>query len=59
MYVLKKTGKNWGYVAMPGSNKSYTRSIIKARKFPTREAAEIERCIESEIIVPTSEIMEG
>ena len=50
-YVIKRTDQGGGYVAVPGSKKSYTRDILKARKFPSREAAEADRCVENEIVL--------
>lgn len=40
------------FVAYPGSASAYTRDILKARVFSTREAAEAERCPENESIRP-------
>lgn len=48
-YVLQRTdGK---YVAPAGSNWAYTSKLENARKFPTREEAEKDRCVENERIV--------
>lgn len=38
------------YVAMPGSKNSYTAKLERARLFPTREAAERERCVNNEYV---------
>ena len=56
MFVLKhnETGK---YVAPAGSQHSYTAKLEEARQFPTREAAEADRCVDSETIVPTSDLL--
>jgi hypothetical protein len=42
-YILQniETGR---YVAPPGSDKSYTRDVLKARKFQTRAAAQNDAC---------------
>lgn len=39
------------YVARSGSKHSYTRKLEEAQTFPTREAAEAARCVESESVV--------
>jgi len=41
MYIIKK---GCLYVANSGSKNSYTNRIEKARKFPTKEQAEKEKC---------------
>jgi len=43
MYVLRRT-KDGKYVANPGSQKSYTSKIEYARQYPTREAADGDKC---------------
>ena len=50
-WIIKKTDGRGGYVARPGSASSYTRDLAKAQRFPTREAAERERCLENEQVV--------
>lgn len=37
------------YVTPAGSEKSYTRDLAKARRFPTREAAQAEACENEEV----------
>jgi len=37
-------------VSLPGSRSSYTRTLERARVFPTREAADAERCPENETV---------
>lgn len=49
-YVLRRTNDTGGYVAKPGSRSSYVRDIRCARRFPTREAAERDRCPENEVV---------
>lgn len=49
-YVIRRIDQGGGYVAPPGSPKSYTRSKAAARRYPTREAAEADRCVENEVI---------
>ncbi len=50
-YVLKRTDQGGGYVSKPGSKKSYTHNLTKARKFPNIEEADGHRCIDNEIIL--------
>ena len=50
-YLLKRTDQGGGFVAPPGSAKSYTQSRQRARQYPTREAADADRCPGNEIIV--------
>ena len=50
-YVLKRTSDR-KYVAGPGSAKSYTSNALKARVFHDQDAAENDRCVENEFIVP-------
>ena len=58
MYLLKRTTKAGGYVAMEGycGKSSYVRNLRYARKFQTIEEAELHRCIENEIILPYKEV---
>ena len=44
MFIIRRQDQRGGYVAEPGSAKSYTRDRAKARRFPTREAAQAEAC---------------
>lgn len=55
MYVLVRS--DGAYVARPGSASSYTRSLQNARTYPTKEAAERDRCPGNETVVAVSEIM--
>jgi len=50
-FVLQRTDQGGGYVAPPGSVKSYAQDVLEAHVFGTREKAEADRCIENEIIV--------
>lgn len=54
-YVLRRTDQGGGYVAPAGSKKSYTPMREKARRFPTKEAAEADRCEENEVIEPVDD----
>lgn len=56
MYVLQRT-TDGAFVAPPGSPKAYVKSLQNARTFPTREAAERERCPENERIVRVEDAM--
>lgn len=51
VYILKRTDGRGGYVAPPGSARSYVRDDFRARKYATREAAEADRCQENEIVI--------
>jgi len=51
MYLLKRV-EDGRFVAKSGREASYTRDIEHVRIYPTREAAEADRCVENEIIVP-------
>jgi hypothetical protein len=56
MYVLQHT--NGKFVAAPGGNHSYTNDIRQARRFPTRDAAQRDRCVESETIVSLESLLQ-
>ena len=56
MYVIQRT-TDGAYVNQPGSRSSYTRSLDKARKFATREAAEADHCPGNERIVQVSDLL--
>lgn len=49
-YVIKRTDQGGGYVAPPGSRKSYTPRLQSARVFSTREEAERNRCPGNEVV---------
>jgi hypothetical protein len=55
MYLIRRN--DGAYVAQPGSNSSYTRTLENARTFATREAAERERCPGNEYVVSLDEVM--
>lgn len=57
MYLLKRVSDG-KFVAKDGSISSYTMDITNVKIFPTREAAERNRCGENEIIVPIEDLME-
>lgn len=54
-FVLKRTSDS-KYVAQPGSESSYTTKLERARVYPTREAADGDRCVENERVVDVSAI---
>lgn len=43
MYVIRRK-EDGAYVSQPGSRESYTRSLERARKWPSKAAAESECC---------------
>ena len=53
MYAIKCTSGRFAgkYVNVPGLKCSYTSRIQCARAYPTKEAADRERCPENEIVV--------
>ena len=53
MWVLKRTDQGGGYVAdiRKSFGGSYTRSLDRARLYPTKEAAEADRCPGNEVAV--------
>jgi len=57
MYVIKRTDQGGGYVAREGSKSSYTHSLENARKFPTQEAANAERCEGNEIVLNVYDLL--
>ncbi len=57
MFILKRTDQGGGYVAPPGSLKSYVRNPVKARRFATREEADRNRCVENETIVALADLV--
>ena len=56
-YVIKRTDQGGGYVAPPGSEHSYTNALQRARTYPTRAAAEAERC-SNEIVLSVEEAID-
>lgn len=49
-YVIRRADQGGGWVTPAGSPGSYTGKLQHARRFPTLEAAERERCTENEIV---------
>ena len=43
-YVLRRIDQGGGYVTPPGSERSYTRKLDHARRYPTRSAALEDAC---------------
>lgn len=50
-YVIKRTDQGGGYVAPPGSQRSYTREIRRARAFRKSEDAARNCCPGNEVVV--------
>jgi len=53
MYAIKRTDQGGGYVGKnPGvTGQTYVRDLRKAKKYPTREAANADKCPGNEIVV--------
>ena len=49
-YLLRRTDQGGGWVAPAGRHRSYTHNREKAYRYPTREAAERDRCVGNETI---------
>jgi len=47
-WILKRTDQGGGYVNQPGSGSSYTRDPLRAKRYPTKEAAREDSCVENE-----------
>lgn len=56
-YIIKRTDQGGGYVAKPGSAKSYTHNLEHARKFDTREQAEADRCKGNEVVLNLEQVL--
>lgn len=56
-YLIKRIDQGGGYVAQPGHCTSYTHSIERARIYPSKEAAEKDRCPENEIVIPLMDLI--
>ncbi len=56
MYVIRNTDTG-RFVAPPGSEFSYTKTLEAARTFPTRAAAEDEVCFDNEVIIPVVDLL--
>lgn len=50
-YVIRRTDQGGGYVAPSGSASSYVKHPDNARQYPTREAAERDKCPGNEVVV--------
>ena len=51
LYIIKCTDRVRQYVAPPGSKKSYTDNILKARFYMDRYKAEEDCCPENEVVM--------
>ncbi len=56
-YVLKRTSDGM-FVTPRGSEHSYCKGLQNARVFPTHGAADAERCVENETVVPVEELLQ-
>jgi hypothetical protein len=56
-FLIERTDQGGGFVTPPGSDKSYTPFPHLARVFPTREAAEADRCVGNERVVRLADAM--
>ena len=59
MFVLIRTDGRGGYATPPGSSSSYTRDLLKARRYSTKEEAEADRCVENERIANFHDLLES
>lgn len=50
MYIIKRTDRVDAYVARSSSENCYTSRLKYAKVFPSREAAERDRCVENEVV---------
>jgi hypothetical protein len=50
-WVIQRTDQGGGYAAPPGSRHSYVADVLRARVFPSKEAAEKECCPGNEVAV--------
>jgi hypothetical protein len=58
MYVIKRLDQGGGFVAPTGSPSSYVR-LQDARIYPTRAAADADRCPENEIVLRLDKAVKG
>lgn len=57
MFVIQRD--DGAFVTPAGSEKSYTREITKARTWNDRDAADRERCVGNERVVPIEDLLQG
>lgn len=50
-YVIKRTDQGGGYYAGPGKKNTYVRSVRYAHMFTSKEEAELEVCLDNEIVI--------
>jgi hypothetical protein len=55
-WILRRASKGGGYVAPPGSPRSYVRDPRKAQSFDTKEEADASKCPENEVAVPRRQV---
>jgi hypothetical protein len=58
-YVIRRTDQGGGWVTRPGSAGSYTWKLQSARTWPTREAADKQRCPGNEVVESVEDAMGG
>lgn len=56
-YLIERTDQGGGYVTPPGSLRSYTKDVTKARRYRTAEAAERDRCEGNERVVSLAQLV--
>lgn len=57
MYIIRRIDQGGGYVAKPGSRRSYCQDLAQARKYETFAGAEADLCPENEVILKLLEII--
>lgn len=57
-YVIKRMSDG-AYVTRPGSPRSYTEFLENARRFPTHDVAESERCLGNERVFSVEKAPHG
>lgn len=50
-YVIERVDQGGGFVTPPGSMHSYTKNLLKARRFQTFACADGARCVGNERVV--------
>lgn len=49
-YIIRRTDQGGGWLTRQGSPRTWTKNRASARRFPTRWAAEQERCPDNEVV---------
>jgi len=58
-YVLKRTDQGGGFVTRPGSPGSYTKDILQARVFSTKEEADANKCPGNETVLAIDSLLQA